>query len=71
MIVIHKKYQKKYKCLNVGLHTKNKVFTDSSRSKVRSVSMETNPIEMKPYELCSLSESLNGIVHVVLSQDSF
>ena len=33
--------------------------------------METNPIEMKPYELCSLSESLNGIVHVVLSQDSF
>ena len=33
--------------------------------------METNSMEMKPYEVCSFSVSLNGIVHVVLSQDSF
>jgi len=33
--------------------------------------MKTNLMEMKPYDLHSLSESLNGIVHVVLSQDSF
>ena len=33
--------------------------------------METNPMELKPYELCSLSESLNGMVHVVCHKIHF
>ena len=59
------------KFLTVGLVRIIVVFTKKFISKVMSVSMETNPLKMKPYLCSTFSKSLKSLQYKVYPQWSF